>query len=74
MTNFRDSVMTIAIMSLFYAAWELFFKQAYYDWIGATGEFLTFGTVAFGYALVMVTGFIVAKIIVRRKRRPQQLE
>jgi len=65
--KFQDNVLVIAIMSLFYAAWELFFKNMYYDWLQTEGEFMTFGKVAFGYAIVMMVGYVIAKIIVRRR-------
>ena len=67
MGKFQDNLLVIAIMSLFYAAWELFLKSAYYNWVQAKGEFMTFGTVALGYAIVMIAGYIIAKLIVRRR-------
>lgn len=64
----RDTVITMLIMSAFLALWELLFRPAIFEHVKTEGVF-GFGTVMLMYFIVMLVGFVIARIFTRRKKQ-----
>ena len=62
----RGALRKALVISAVLAAYELFIKPAYYDWVLArTGEPPSFGDVMLGYFACIIAGFLIERVFFR---------
>ena len=67
----KNKLITAAIMSLCLAAYGLFFKPMWDNWLVANGHVVGFGETAVGYFMAIVVTFLGSWLLTRKKGAEQ---
>ena len=60
------TILRILICSAMLAAWELYLKHPYYQYMESVGQAGSFGATMLGYAIPIFTGYILAWVFFKK--------
>jgi len=60
------TILRILIVSAILAAWELYLKYPYYEYMASVGQAGSFGATMLGYAIPIFAGYIIAWVFFKK--------